>query len=729
MQGSRKFELEFKQLAYNRVSNHWYNYWVPNWLITPPSTSLLAVHSPDWDGIDTSGQGTIASVTLGNPTIITMTNNLANAQTGDSITLAGFSSTLGTALNGTRTITVTGANTFTVAVNTTGLSTYTSGATAKTISSIGEGLGYALKIAQYLGDKVNFDKLWTYWKGRTNYSNLNLHYWRWDVTNNHAMVTSSVVAPDGEEEMIEALLKANDKWGWGSTYANDGMSKLQDLYRYCTVSYHGKHLLLSANPGSFNPANDMFVYPDYFSTGLWNYGHFCDPAQGQSGGGGWLKMIQDAQTISLSAANTLTGGRFNPGQCSVHTDLSILTAGDDTFDAESCRKPWRDLKAFRNFQNSDTGNYVRQVRFLRDYAVNTLPNAGPSSYASSFAANGTANIVTSGNNAFYGSCAAVAYSYILDGPDAAYFMYNRLLEPCWSHSSSAWTQVGGGIKSSYFDAAQIDMTLIACIEDLPTPANGTWSTLTPTGSVAGIGPWFNTDRLQNQLGNSGTSYQQLTDQSSNGFNFSQGTAALQPTIGSLNGKDVMQFDGATQYIDINTAGLAGFRNISGLFMAFPFQLSSNAGQNTLINLRFSGGSFVLVYIDGTNLNYTFFGRRLGTDSAGTLNSSNNVVTLNSPTLFSANLDYVNGVVRFFQNGACIQESTSGTITSGGNSDNTQNLSVGHIGFNNTTGYFKGLIGSPVFAVNTTHTYNSGFLSASKSSIEVPLAQKYGINLY
>ncbi len=76
------------------------------------------------------GSGTITNVTIANPTVVTSANH--GLTTGQLISISGTSTT--PTINGNRTVTVTGANTFTVPVNVTGVSvvsgSWTSSATA-----------------------------------------------------------------------------------------------------------------------------------------------------------------------------------------------------------------------------------------------------------------------------------------------------------------------------------------------------------------------------------------------------------------------------------------------------------------------------------------------------------------------------------------------------------------------------------------------------------------------
>jgi len=672
----------FLTILKDRLAKCWAKQWKTLFIFTAPDDANAAyVHSPDWDILAAASSGgpnanNITAIANTTPVQITI-NATCTWATGDTYTIAGCPIS---ALNGTQTITRISDTVASINGSTAGgaFSTGNIG-TISTTSTTTEGMGYAMLMAVDQNDKVTFDKLWKYINGRMNYMNLSLSHWRWDVINNHTMgkVGQFPVATDGDEDIIWALVLANEINGWGTSYTLAGMRMAQDLYRYGMITFAGKKLLATANIANNNPASNLSYFPDYPRFALFEKLSVIDPVNSA----GWNRAITDNYTVKNDASHNLCSDRFVPDSCLVQPSYAVITASNSNHTTEASRSIVEDLFGFTIENLSSSYNHVlTRSKYLRDYAVLTAPNSNNTNYPTTFNSDGT---VGSGAGSYRLSFEALAASFSLYKNAEVYPLYNRLIANAWSDTLGTWLSVGSSTASNNYFSIAIYCLILMAMKAIPTtPVTGFWSSLvtpdwtsaTPYGDIAvgpgaGLALHFNADTAavidtgstgQNNDTQSSTAYARLGCLNNANYNFAQTTSSKQPAYNAtgIGGKPAMSFDyTASQSMDMAITGLGIVNNTGGIFVSMVLKsITGSSGNYTLLYIKNSAaGTVINWYIDKTNLNYNLFGRRLTADPSFTVGTPNNVHVHNTATIVSLWIDYINGIIRMFKDGYCILE--------------------------------------------------------------------------
>jgi hypothetical protein len=284
-------------------------------------------------------------------------------------------------------------------------------------------------------------------------------------------------------------------------------------------------------------------------------------------------------------------------------------------------------------------------------------------------------------------------------------LYNRLLLPAWN--GSQWTPTDNTTTYNYFSTSMYDMGISGLLAKPSTPVSGSWRTLTPIGSVAGMRAYFNTDNpATNNI--SGGVFTQLTDLSGTAAHFTSGTG---PTVdtGAFGGASTMLFNGSSQFLTMASPGLGMVYNTTtpSDYFFFSAGINTASGGSTnymvfFVEMPTSNNTGISFYIDKTSLKYNVNIRCQHTDSVITLGTGSKYHQHGVDYIIGVLVDFAHGVVRIYRNGFIIFESTQNNtsatrIQAAGKPDNTGNSPAIFLGKDvSAASFFKGNMAHPVF---------------------------------
>lgn len=111
-----------------------------------------------------------------------------------------------------------------------------------------EGQGVALLASVFCGDRVSFEKIWSWTQKNLQVREDKLFVWRWEPSPTGGKVTDKNNATDGDILIAWALLAAHNRWG-ESTYLSEAKSILGDIRNKLLVTKNGILLILPGENG------------------------------------------------------------------------------------------------------------------------------------------------------------------------------------------------------------------------------------------------------------------------------------------------------------------------------------------------------------------------------------------------------------------------------------------------------------------------------------------------
>lgn len=199
--------------------------------------------------------------------------------------------------------------------------------TAKTGSTVSEGIAYGMLLAAYAGDKTLLDALWAYYKAHVN--NNGLMNWKYSDCNNSSGQNGAV---DAEEDAAMALMVAEIQWP-SATSPYD--------YKTEATSLVGKIRQYEIHPTTYQVINgDAWTFnstcrnPSYIATPY--YREFGNLETSYSSF--WNSTVSTSQSFLLTNRNSTTGlvsnwadNNASPNTCN----------GPQDFGWDAIRNPWR----------------------------------------------------------------------------------------------------------------------------------------------------------------------------------------------------------------------------------------------------------------------------------------------------------------------------------------------------------------------------------------------------
>jgi len=242
-------------------------------------------------------------------------------------------------------------------------------------------------------------------------------------------------------------------------------------------------------------------------------------------------------------------------------------------------------------------------------------------------------------------------------------------------------------------------------------------------TISGLGLWLDAADTSSLTFN-GNTVSEWRDLSGNARNFTQGTAANQPSgaVTTQNGRRVLSFEhvlGTASRLNGNSASLSIARNVGGLTVFGVAKSDLNDTLRPIIAASVGTGTGARASI-GTAFtapnNFTVGNRRLDADSSQAATAGSNNTNAN---VFGGVLDYANAAAYLHLNGATVATNTS-FQTAGNTSDtNSQAVKIGSDAgdvFN-----WRGWIGEIII-------YQRALTAAERQRVERHLGRKWGITV-
>jgi endo-1,4-beta-D-glucanase Y len=194
-----------------------------------------------------------------------------------------------------------------------------------------EGQGYGMMIAAYMGDKIVFDKLWSYAKSMLN--SRGVMGWQSDCYGFTGCAGKDesacgspygfVSATDGDLDIAMGLCIASNQWG--GSYSSEAISYINNLkannFRYSAAD--GRWIQEWRDGGDETWGNTSYWCPGFYRV-------FKD----FTGDNAWDAIAADTYTLLLGTRNATTG--FNGNSVSVN-----MTTRETKVDYNGARSPWR----------------------------------------------------------------------------------------------------------------------------------------------------------------------------------------------------------------------------------------------------------------------------------------------------------------------------------------------------------------------------------------------------
>jgi endo-1,4-beta-D-glucanase Y len=211
------------------------------------------------------------------------------------------------------------------------------------MSTVSEGIAYAMLIAVYMGttaDQSLFDDLWRYSQAHLNANGL----MNWAIASNGTMVTGMGGATDADEDIAFALLMADKQWGGKGSlkgnYIDLAKAQINNVWLHEIVDSK------LAGPGDSWGATDLWknINISYFAPAYYRIFKMVDP------GHAWDAVITTSYDTILSPNNTLDKGALKPANMNTNNGLVpawCTSTGDPSmttpfnYQYDSCRTPFR----------------------------------------------------------------------------------------------------------------------------------------------------------------------------------------------------------------------------------------------------------------------------------------------------------------------------------------------------------------------------------------------------
>ena len=166
--------------------------------------------------------------------------------------------------------------------------------------TVSEGIGWAMVLTAYYGDRSKFDGFWAYYQRWSN--DQGLMHWK---INGCSAIAEPGPASDGDIDAAWALLVAYDQWG-SAKYLNDAKTLIGNIKTYETAVCDGLAMLRPGMWGSCKDGTPSFrvLVSSYFSPAY--YRVFADVMNDPF----WDRLAKDTYTTIDQGANSRTG--LNP---------------------------------------------------------------------------------------------------------------------------------------------------------------------------------------------------------------------------------------------------------------------------------------------------------------------------------------------------------------------------------------------------------------------------------
>ncbi|MCH2224307.1 MAG: T9SS type A sorting domain-containing protein [Crocinitomicaceae bacterium] len=245
----------------------------------------------------------------------------------------------------------------------------------------------------------------------------------------------------------------------------------------------------------------------------------------------------------------------------------------------------------------------------------------------------------------------------------------------------------------------------------------------PGGVNSGLTMWFKAN-----VGTTGTSISNWTDQSSNTFNITQNNASAQPTLSSeaINFNNSIDFDGNSDYLPIAGKSYNGIGTLNGMSIFVVFKSDYfGGGNNNWAFLDYDRSEFFNFYLKGDgSLGLSYNSGGIIDNTGGTSGFNDNIPHIAVATYDGTSINdtkmYIDGREDYSQN-----------MTGTGSSIGTAQTRFGFIGDGSEANAFDAVRNNTYYdgAIAEVIYYETGNLSATQTrQIQSYLAIKYGITL-
>lgn len=192
-------------------------------------------------------------------------------------------------------------------------------------------------------------------------------------------------------------------------------------------------------------------------------------------------------------------------------------------------------------------------------------------------------------------------------------------------------------------------------------------------SISGLALWLDAADNSTLTMNSST-VEEIRDKSGNARNFAQSTAANQPTLSTINGRQCLE-SSTVRIMNGNAAANALTQNVPGLTIVAVGKIPSNAAADLVFfsTATSSAVGRVALRSNGAATGVLTGGRRL--DSNGFQSVEH--VTARVPAIHAGVFDYTNSDLFLYLNGTLAASSTS--FQTNGSSENTASMSASILG--------------------------------------------------
>jgi endo-1,4-beta-D-glucanase Y len=318
--------------------------------------------------------------------------------------------------------------------------------------TVSEAHGYGMLIAVYMAGydddaKQIFDGLYHYYDDHRSKIESDLMAWKQDNCDN---VDGANSATDGDLDIAYSLLLADRQWGSGGAidYRAEGLRIAGGIMDGDVDSSH-RYLLVGDWAQGGDEFNDATRSSDFMP------GHLASFAA--AAGGDWDQLLDSQYSFLAEAQNELASGTGLLADFYIHPVSGIDTpngeiledAGDDDYEYNACRDPWRIATHFvtsgdnrsrqmvqkiTSWIKSETGSNPEEVR--AGYHLDGSPLASSNYTDMSFIAPlGVAAMVDGGNQAWLDN----VWDFVVDGGSEGYYSDSIKLLSMIVMSGNWWT--------------------------------------------------------------------------------------------------------------------------------------------------------------------------------------------------------------------------------------------------------------------------------------------------
>ena len=231
--------------------------------------------------------------------------------------------------------------------------------------------------------------------------------------------------------------------------------------------------------------------------------------------------------------------------------------------------------------------------------------------------------------------------------------------------------------------------------------------------ISGCALWLDASDA-GSITESGGLVSQWSDKSGN-LRHHTASGSARPTTGtrSLNGRNVIDFDGSGNFLTGNAASLTMFKNVpyAGVFIVMAFD-ALNKNQYFFEHKGLGAGARFQIF-QQPNTNIVLGARRLNADSLATVTTS---AATTGPAIIAGIVDYTNSDAFLRRDGANLASSTS-FLNDGNTEDaNSDGHTIGGVSSLLLDGYIAEVV-----------VYNTALSTSDRARVESYLAAKWGIS--